>query len=751
MKKYNHQKTRVPLTLLTLLLLALFAVIGSARAGDLDLTNLGIPQTDGEAKVSPEVKSELAALPTDEMITVIVTLRNQADLSHITASERKNRLNQVIMILKNQANATQNHLQALLKTRQDEGLVANYETYWIFNGLAVTATAEVIRELANRPEVAFISPNKIDIEPTAQLSGSPSEPNLSLVNAPELWNLGYQGQGIIVANMDTGVYKDHPDLINRWRGGNNSWFDPYGEHPNTPTDTNGHGTWTMGVMVGGDAGGTSIGMAPSAQWIAVKIFDDSGQSTAAAIHSGYQWLLDPDGDPGTADAPNVVNNSWTFGVAGCNLEFQQDILSLRAAGILPIFAAGNAGPSSNTSLSPANNPGAFPVGATDNNDFIYYESSRGPSSCNTGDVYPELVAPGVAIRTSDNSGFYYNPSGTSMAAPHVAGALALLLSSNPSLTANEQEAGLINGAIDLGAAGPDDDLGYGRLDVLAAYQWLLSNPSPTPTPTPIPTTNLAQGRAVTVSSSQDDSHNGDMAVDGNTTTYWQTKKAVGKHVSSDEWIEVDLGTAAIVNQVILLWDINFATSYIIELSPDGNNWTTIFSTTNGNGGTDNISFGDTQAQYARMVSISWKDSSFRNSLLEFEIYGTAGTPPPTNTPTPTPTSTPVNPGTMHLGGLSGSSRKIGRDWKGTVSVIVHKSDESPLSDVTVTGTWSAGYNGTDSCVTDVSGSCSLSTGRIDGQQASVTFTVGQVSFVSYSYQESDNHDPAGSSISINNP
>ena len=102
----------------------------------------------------------------------------------------------------------------------------------------------------------------------------------------------------------------------------------------------------MGVMVGGDAGGTSIGVAPDARWIAAKIFNDHGAATTAGIHLGFQWVLDPDSDPGTPDAPNVVNNSWTLSSPGCNLEFQLDLQNLRAAGILPVFAAGNAGRSS---------------------------------------------------------------------------------------------------------------------------------------------------------------------------------------------------------------------------------------------------------------------------------------------------------------------------------------------------------------------------------------------------------------------
>ena len=118
-------------------------------------------------------------------------------------------------------------------------------------------------------------------------------------------------------------------------------------------------------MVGGSAGGTAIGVAPGAQWISARIFDDGGHSSVTAVHQAYQWLLDPDGNPATDDAPAVVNNSWTFTSLGCHLEFEHDLQALRAAGILPIFAAGNSGPGTSTSLSPGNNPSAFAVGATD--------------------------------------------------------------------------------------------------------------------------------------------------------------------------------------------------------------------------------------------------------------------------------------------------------------------------------------------------------------------------------------------------
>jgi serine protease AprX len=438
---------------------------------------------NGAMRIDPALTASLGNLQPGEFLTVIVTLRQQADLRGVGGSQRAQRLQGVIRALKATANATQGPLIGMLNSWRGQGLVQNFQAFWIFNGFSVTAMSEAINALAHNPNVLSITSDDIAIVPA---SGA-VEPNIYLVNAPGIWNQGFSGQGVVVANMDSGVDLTHPDLAARWRGGSNSWYDPYGQHA-TPADLSGHGTQTMGVMVGGDAGGTSIGVAPGAQWIAVKIFNDRGRSTSTAIHQGFQWLLDPDGDPNTADAPQVVNNSWTYGNPGCNLTFEPDLEALRSAGILPVFAAGNGGPYSKSSYSPANNPSAFAVGATNYNDQIYAYSSRGPTTCGgSSGPFPELVAPGVNILTTDLYGIYSTNSGTSLAAPHVAGGLALLLSAYPNLSAAEQESALIQSAVDLGASGPDDVYGYGRLDLLGAFNWLASSPTPTPGPSATPT------------------------------------------------------------------------------------------------------------------------------------------------------------------------------------------------------------------------------------------------------------------------
>lgn len=744
----QRQRIDKKVTILVVILAGLLTLLSGAVQASSAAVTTAVEKSTKIDKIAPEVQQAISSLQTDEMTTVIVRLKAQANLLAITDQNRQVRIEKVINALQNMANATQNRIKALLQSRAAEGKVDQFESYWVFNGLAVTATADVIAEVAGLPEVDTITPNTSIQAPAPQTAGSTPEPNLSLVNAPALWGLGFQGQGIVVANMDTGVDVTHPDLSAQWRGGSNSWFDPNGEHA-TPVDVGGHGTWTMGVMVGRDAGGTAIGVAPDAQWIAVKIFNDQGSATVAGIHAGYQWLIDPDENPATADTPHVVNNSWTYSAPGCNLEFQNDLIALRAVGIVPVFAAGNYGPNAATSPSPSNNPEAFAVGGTNNSDLIYTYSSRGPSACGEAEtIYPDMVAPGVNIHTADLFSQYTNATGTSLAAPHVAGGLALLLSSNPNLTVAEQELALLDGAVDLGDPGPDNDFGTGRLDLLAAYQ-SLNTGEPPPAEQ-----NLALNKPVTVSSVQDTSHDGNMAVDGDLATLWQTAKAVGKNKLPAEWITVDLGSSLSISRVVLEWEANFATNYTIQVSNDNNTWATAFSTAAGDGGNDSVTFNPVSARYVRLDSTAWSSPSLRNWLREFEIYAGSGNPAPTptptntptSTPTPTPTSTPDNRITMHVGDLDGSSGPgKGSRWDATVVVTIHDANEAPLANATVDGSWSNGASGSASCVTDSTGRCSFTKSSIRSNVANVIFTVKNVTHATDSYLATANHDPDGDS------
>jgi bacillopeptidase F len=371
------------------------------------------------------------------------------------------------------------------------------QTLWIINGIAATVPVASLNGLAHRAGVDVVYLNEtVELPPEPVLTGAPGNPpldywNISEIRATDLWAFGYYGTGVVVATMDTGVDANHADIGPKWRGGSNSWYDPNGQHA-TPFDASGHGTGVMGLIVGGNAGGFDIGVAPDAQWISVKIFNDRGQSKYSRIHQGFQWLLDPDGNQAADDAPDIVNSSWVLqGTQDqCFGEFAADIAALRAAGIAVVFSAGNTGPGDYTSMSPANEPGslsvgATAVGATDSPEGVITMSSRGPSpiACGGG-IYPKLAAPGKDVLTAGlttngaNPTAYAFSTGTSFAAPHVAGAIAVLKSAFPDKSMTEIESAIRDGAVDLGAPGPDNDSGAGLVDVVEAYM-LLGGSTPT--------------------------------------------------------------------------------------------------------------------------------------------------------------------------------------------------------------------------------------------------------------------------------
>ena len=448
------------------------------------------------AKITPELQETLQSSQPDDEISVIVTLAEKADIKPFKDKPKSLRRAGIVTALKNKTNLMQGPLKAHLEGRGAKKI----KSLWLINGMAVTARVDVIEGLANFPEIESMRLDGVIHAPevTLDVAATP-EWNVGAIRAPDLWTLGFTGTGVVVANMDTGVDLDHPDLQAKWRGGMNSWYDPNGEH-DTPYDADGHGTGTMGVMVGGDAGGTAIGVAPGAEWIAVKIFNDAGVASLIAVHEGFQWLLDPDGNPATDDAPDVVNNSWGLdeSLNKCLTEFEADVEVLRASGIAVVFSAGNSGPSSSSSLSPANYPQGFAAGAVDVTLSIASFSSRGPSACDST-IFPEVVAPGVNIRTSDvtfggvfpNS--YATVSGTSFAAPHVTGAMALLLSAFPNLTVSELEFALKQSAFDLGTTGGDNAYGYGLIDLWAAYD-LIQNPDVSVSPSSHAFGKIKEGR-----------------------------------------------------------------------------------------------------------------------------------------------------------------------------------------------------------------------------------------------------------------
>ena len=434
-------------------------------------------------RLHPLLAQKLKKLPPGEKLAVIVELNEQARpvevVSGMRGAGRKDKARAVSNALRNIADKHQGPLKAHLKEQEALGAAERVIPFWIFNGFAVTAPESLIRDLASRPDVREV---RLDIRiPLPSLTHTArggtaflNEWNIETTRAPEVWGLdpAYNGTGAVIGSFDTGVDLTHPDLAPRYRGNHQaSWFDPYNEHA-VPFDFHGHGTHTTGTAVGGDASGSNIGIAPGAVWIAAKAWDDSGVGLASAFHEIFEWFLAPGGNPD--DAPDVVNCSWGFEEAGCDTEFLPDIEAWRAAGIFPAFASGNNGPNPGSVRSPGAYPAAFTVGATDASDEVADFSSRGPTPCD-GSIKPNISAPGDGIVSAVPWG-YDIMSGTSMATPHITGAVAVLRSINPALTVDQLESALMLGAKDLGDAGQDNSFGAGRLDLFVSAQIAILGP-----------------------------------------------------------------------------------------------------------------------------------------------------------------------------------------------------------------------------------------------------------------------------------
>ncbi|HUW10295.1 MAG TPA: S8 family serine peptidase, partial [Anaerolineae bacterium] len=418
----------------------------------------------------------------------IIYLRAAADLAPARrVPEGLDRRTALVDVLRSTAESSQRELRAVLQQLQAEGHVQETQPLWIVNAVVVQGDAEALKVVANRPDVERIRANRRhrldDPMPAASASPETTAWNVRAIGANRVWDeLGISGQGTVVANMDTGVDWLHPALQPAYRGtaGNHdySWFDATGTYPRAPNDGDGHGTHTMGTMVGyapNTNGGPRVGIAPGAHWIAVKVFDDERFTTDAILHQGFQWIIAPtdlDGanpDPGLA--PDVLNSSW--GAPNiADPTFWDDVEVIRAAGILPVFSGGNRGSLGPGSVgTPSGFPQSFSVAATDANELLADFSSVGPSYW--GEIKPDVAAPGEAILSTLPGGGYGSMSGTSMAAPHAAATAALLLEANPLLSVDDLEHFISHTAYDLGAPGPDNQFGAGQIDAFAATSWAL--------------------------------------------------------------------------------------------------------------------------------------------------------------------------------------------------------------------------------------------------------------------------------------
>ena len=344
----------------------------------------------------------------------------------------------------------------------------------IINGLALEATEAVVRELLTRSDIEYITVDGTRYIPpwsmgdSARDTVSAADWQIANIRADEAWStFGYRGDGIVIGSFDTGVDITHPALAANWRGGGTSWFDAV-KGKLTPYDDAGHGTATTSNACGNDATEGFYGVAPNAKFIAAKAFNKDGAAADSWLLECAAWMLDPDQNPATDDAPDIVNNSW--GGGSRDLWFQDAIAAWHAAGLYPVFAAGNAGPGARTIDSPGDYLGVMAVGATRSDNVIAGFSSRGPVMwAGVDHLKPNIAAPGDNVKVAVPTDRYISTAdGTSFACPHVAGAAALILQKNGPLTATELNGILESTAQDLGDPGPDYDYGHGLLDVYAA-------------------------------------------------------------------------------------------------------------------------------------------------------------------------------------------------------------------------------------------------------------------------------------------
>jgi uncharacterized repeat protein (TIGR01451 family) len=432
------------------------------------------------AHMDPGLLKQLIEGTPDDRYHVIVELVEQSDVTaHAGELGRLARRQLVVAELQATARRSQANMLDFLQGREADGRVSGVHPFWIFNGLQLSADADTLLAIADRPEVEMIREDRWRawLDPALgpqsfDKGGTGTGWNISWIRADLVWQaFGVSGGGTTVAIMDTGVDWQHPALQAQYRGykpgglaiHEGNWYCTTDEGYLYPVDGFGHGTHVAGIAVGStDAAGRRIGIAPGARWIAVKTLNDNGYGYDSWIHAAFEWLMAPAGNP--ALAPDIVNGSWG-GRYGEIETFRADVEALRAAGIVPVFAAGNNGPIESTIGCPASYPEAIAVGASDDLDRATSFSSRGPSPW--GEIKPEISAPGIDIYSSLPGGTYGLAQGTSMAAPHVAGLAALLLEADPMLTVDGIESLITSTALPQGEDVPNNDTGWGRID---AYQ-----------------------------------------------------------------------------------------------------------------------------------------------------------------------------------------------------------------------------------------------------------------------------------------
>lgn len=445
-------------------------------------------------------------------MNAILVFKSQADLTKAnTIRGKSQKTNYVFKQLNETAEKSQKKVLSYLR---EAGV--QHRPYYICNCISVKTDLSVLKELSRFEELEKIIEDAaytmLPYETDRSVGDRAIEWGVSRINAPQVWQMGHTGQGVVIGGQDTGYEWNHPAIINQYRGWNGSqathnfnWHDaiytnapqnsgtnPCGYNLSVPCDDNNHGTHTAGTMTGDDGGSNQIGVAPGAKWIGCRNME-RGWGLLSTYMDCFEWFLAPyaygdipaNGNP--AMSPHVINNSWYCPPEeGCNSSnwsvMESVVNALKAAGTVVVVSAGNSGPNCGTVTGPpAIFQNSFSVGATSNTDAIAGFSSRGPVTIdNSNRLKPNVSAPGVNVRSCIRNNLYASYNGTSMAGPHVAGAVALIISANPDLagevelieTILEQTAFQAAHSQSCGStpAGtwPNNTFGYGIVDVLAA-------------------------------------------------------------------------------------------------------------------------------------------------------------------------------------------------------------------------------------------------------------------------------------------
>lgn len=358
------------------------------------------------------------------------------------------------------------------------GDIRSIKYFWAANAMMAEASHEMIYELAQLPEVSQILYDRFVRLSFAQgeiLGEREYTYGLEKMGVPQLRaeNPNMMGEGVLVGILDTGIDANHPEL----KGKVVAWKDFINDKPE-PYDDNAHGTHVAGTIAGEGVGGVQIGVAPRAKLVIGKMLSGRGGGRLSQILRSMEWIANPDRSLAGNLRPRVVNNSWG-GPMSDDLRtdpFAQAVINWVQLEIFPAFAAGNEGPSAGTVGSPGGLPAAFAVGATDESDNIARFSSRGPVVVIDVDgqrktiTKPEVSAPGANVLSSIPGGGYDSFNGTSMATPHVTGAVALIYQANPELKVLDVMRILMSSAVDLGAEGRDNVFGAGRVDLPRAIE-----------------------------------------------------------------------------------------------------------------------------------------------------------------------------------------------------------------------------------------------------------------------------------------